>query len=126
VEEDGYPPTPTAADLDGYDREDALTALRLTLRWTMEPERWRKIEALLDSMSTSLAGGDVDRLRAASAKLLFAGPNRATKLGETPTVPAPDPIRERVNELVHALVEAPPQLDERPEPGAVEGAALQE
>jgi hypothetical protein len=100
--------------LDDQDRASALTSLRLALLWSMARERWDDVGHLVESMSTALAGGDAAAFRRAAGDLLVAGPKRVTGVGDTPTEPVPEKIRERLNELIHTL--DTPSGDERRRP----------
>jgi hypothetical protein len=107
---------PGVTCLNDQDRADALVSLRLALGWRMTRQRWDGVQRIIDAMSAALVGGDVEGFRSATAGMLLAGPKRITRIGDTPTEP-PDKIRERVNELIHVLVEAPASERERPDRG---------
>lgn len=92
---------------------DALDVLGDLFVWQLVPLRWQRVEQILDSLTEALATGDADTLRDATAELELAGPVRATRIGATPVVPAPESVRERVNHLVHSLGgTAPPPTTE--------------
>jgi len=84
-------------------REDAVDVLRDALAWRLEPARWAVVAAAVDALTGALQAGDVDAVRAAVYELELAGPVRAGGFGETPVVEAPVPVREEINELIHAL-----------------------
>jgi hypothetical protein len=107
---------PDATRLNDHDRADALGSLRHALGWRMTRQRWDGVRRIVDAMSAALAGGDVEGFRSAAAEMLLAGPKRITRIGDTPTEP-PDKIRERVNELIHVLVEVPASECEPPDRG---------
>jgi hypothetical protein len=117
--DEGSPAELDATVLDRQDRVHALIPLRLALGWTMAPDLWPAVGDLVERMHSTLARGDVAGFRAASAALARAGPDRATKLGDTPTVPAPDRIRERINEQIDTLNPSSP--DPPPEPASPSG-----
>jgi hypothetical protein len=83
--------------------EDALEVLRDIDEWQLPEERWADIGELVESLTEALAAGDHDGVRKATAALEVAAPVRTTRIGAKPRVPSPEPIRERVNRLVHAL-----------------------
>lgn len=84
-------------------RDDALDVLRVTLVWRLTEGRWRTVAQAADALAAALAAGDDAAFRAAVHDLALAGPVRAVSAGNPPTEPAPDPVRERVNELIHTL-----------------------
>jgi hypothetical protein len=84
-------------------RDDALDVLRVTLVWRWTEGRWRMVAQAADALAAALAAGDDAACRAAVHDLALAGPVRAVSAENPPTEPAPDPVRERVNELIHTL-----------------------
>jgi hypothetical protein len=91
------------ADAAAEARVEVLDVLRDLLVWQLAPPRWPEMGRIVESIATALAGGNLDALRAATADLELASPVRITRIGATPVVPAPPPLRERVNHLVHSL-----------------------
>ena len=77
--------------------------LRDALQWRLVDSRWPAIAATVARLATAVRTGDEDGAAATVAELEMLGPVRATALGGTPTVPAPDTVREEINELVHTL-----------------------
>jgi hypothetical protein len=83
-------------------RADALDVLRDALEWRMSSARWTAVAAGIEALSTAVRSGDVARSQAAVYELELCGPVRASGFGDPP-VPAPEPVREEINELVHTL-----------------------
>lgn len=98
---------PTALDDDV--RADALDVLVDTLQWRLTEPRWVAIRAAVDALAAAVRAGDVEAVRAAVADLELLGPVRATPIGHEPLVPAPDPVRDEINELVRAMDDDPEQ-----------------
>ncbi|MUN36920.1 CATRA system-associated protein [Actinomadura litoris] len=83
--------------------KDALTVLADLQGWELPLERWERIEAVTIRMQEACAAGDEEAFWGASADLESMAPNRITRIGDTPVVPPPPPIRERANQLIHSL-----------------------
>jgi hypothetical protein len=94
-------------DIDPDLRHDAVSALGDALRWRLSPERWSEVDSVVDRMTSAVRTDDVEELRAAVIDLELAGPVRITRIGDPQARPAPEPVRERVNHLVHDLDEPP-------------------
>jgi hypothetical protein len=75
------------------------------LRWELTEVRWNQLTETIDIAIAAHASGDMDALQDATIQLEVAGPVRITRIGATPQVPPPPPVRERVNHLIHALGE---------------------
>jgi hypothetical protein len=88
-------------------RGDALEALLDASQWDLSEVRWVAIEQILKAMQEALTNGDLDAFVAATTDLELAGPFRITRIGAGPVKPPP-PVRERLNQLVHALGGTPP------------------
>lgn len=95
------------AGFDDETRADAVAVLTDILEWQLVPQRWERVEQIVDSLAEALAGGDVAAVREATAELELAGPVRATRIGATPLVPVPERVRDRTNHLVHSLGSTP-------------------
>ncbi|MFD7135562.1 CATRA system-associated protein [Streptomyces sp. NPDC059894] len=96
-------------------REAALVVLRDVRLWRLPPDRWERLARLLDTAAGALRAGDAHRFDQATVDLELAGPVRITRIGDThrgsaresaPT-PAPPPVRERLNHLIHTLSGGP-------------------
>jgi hypothetical protein len=84
-------------------RAEALEVLSDALQWRLAGSRWPAIDEVLATMDAALRVNDLVTLAAATADLELVGPVRITRIGATPVVPAPAPVRERLNRLVHVL-----------------------
>lgn len=84
-------------------RADALALLHDALGWRLTRERWRGVERSLDAMAVALDGGEFALFAEAVNDLEADGPVRATRIEDVPPEPAPEPVRERISELVHSL-----------------------
>lgn len=84
-------------------RADALALLRDALGWRLTGERWHEVERRLDAMADALDRGECGRFAEAVNDLEADGPVRATRIEDVPPEPAPEPVRERISELVHSL-----------------------
>jgi hypothetical protein len=101
-------------------RSDAVSVLRDVLRWSLTPARWADIGGILDRLGTGLDLADPGQrtgLDKATVALELAGPDLLTAI-VAETGPAPDDVRDRVNELIHEL--EPPR---RPGADEVAGTA---
>lgn len=97
-------PPPGGASSDVADvRAEALDVVSNALRWQLADARWQAIEQVLTAMDAALAADDLAALTAATADLELAGPLRITRIGATPVVPPPPPVRDRLNRLVYSL-----------------------
>lgn len=85
---------------------EALEILGHLLTWHLPPERWTQAEQVIDEVATAMASADLAAFDRATADLELLGPVRIVRIGESPgnqlTAP-PDPLRDRVNRLIHAL-----------------------
>lgn len=72
-------------------------------QWELAPARWDQVARLLEAVAGAADGTDDEGLLQAVARLELAGPPRITRIGAAPTQPAPLPVRERINRLVHRL-----------------------
>jgi hypothetical protein len=90
-------------DAEAEAMTDAVDVLRVARAWELAPARWALVEAIVEAIAAALTRGDLEALRNATADLELAAPVRITRIGTTPTVPAPELVRERTNHLVHSL-----------------------
>lgn len=87
---------------------EALAILGYVLTWQMQPERWAEAEQIIGALAEAVANGDVPAMTLQTANLELLGPLRVIRmgeLGEAEMLPPPDPVRERVNHLIHVLGE---------------------
>jgi hypothetical protein len=85
---------------------EALEILGHLLTWHLPSGRWAQAEQVIDEVATAMASGDLPALDRAIAGLELLGPVRVTRIGESSEsqlTPPPDPVRERVNRLIHSL-----------------------
>jgi CATRA-Associated Small Protein len=88
-------------------RDEALSVLRDVLEWSLTPARWEDVAGTLDGLGTGLDLADPGQLGAlaeATIALELAGPVRITKIDKS-AVPAPEGVRDRVNQLIHELTQ---------------------
>ncbi|WP_158854839.1 CATRA system-associated protein [Saccharothrix deserti] len=86
-------------------RDDALSLLREALAWRLIGDRWRAVDRALDGMAAALERGEADAFRRVLHDLELAGPTRVVPIEGASVLPAPEPVRERINQLVHTLAE---------------------
>jgi hypothetical protein len=94
---------PDGSSLDRGIRADALEVLEYILKLELTPARWERLAGLIEAAIDAEAAGDTHGLRQATVELELAGPVRVIRIGDTPAVPPPPKVRERVNYLVHEL-----------------------
>ncbi|RKS74311.1 hypothetical protein BZB76_2822 [Actinomadura pelletieri DSM 43383] len=82
---------------------EARTIVQEMLDWRLAPARWDSTVQILDVLAEAAETKDLATVRQAVVDLELHGPIRITRIGATPVVPAPPPVRERVNHLVHRL-----------------------
>jgi hypothetical protein len=85
------------------DRQDALDVLESALHWQLPTSRWRGVDEALTAMAEALARDDAAAFRRVESDLELAGPVRAVSAQHPPKDPVPEPVRERINELIHTL-----------------------
>jgi hypothetical protein len=81
----------------------ALDVLTDVLEWRLAEERWARVTEIVQTLDNALSTGDLVALEAATVDLELAGPVRIIRVGATPQIPAPPPVRERINRMVHSL-----------------------
>ncbi len=96
-------PQPHSKGADPGTRGAAIEVLEYIVQLEMTPARWERLTELIDIAIQAATAGDRDGLRQATVELELAGPVRITRIGDSPSVPPPQGVRERVNHLIHAL-----------------------
>jgi hypothetical protein len=91
-------------------QDDALDLLREALTWRLIGHRWRTVELVLDGLAAALEQGGADSFRRVLHDLELAGPTRVVPIEDAAVLPAPEPVRERINRLVHTLAEPEPRI----------------
>lgn len=104
--------------IDDETRTDVVEVLGDLLEWQLAPQRWDRVQALVEALAEALAAGDGDSVRAVTAELELSGPVRITRIGADPVIAAPPHTRDQANHLVHSLGVPPPQ-DAKPGGGTV-------
>lgn len=94
-----------AAAFDAWQRQTVLNSLRRSASLALSPREWRDFDTVLEDLASALADDDAEKFGTACADLIDLATERATRLGDKPTVPAPAAVRERINEMVHTLVD---------------------
>lgn len=84
-------------------RVAALDVLRDALLWRLTEARWGAVAEAVGALAASLRSRDVAAVRNAVYDLELVGPLRATGIGDDCTVPAPEPVLEEINELIHTV-----------------------
>ncbi|WP_261559559.1 CATRA system-associated protein [Frankia tisae] len=74
--------------------------VRLTLR------SWERFGILVGSLEAAWSAGDDVGFTNSVERLDLALRKRAARLGEEPAVPMTQPVRERVNRMIHVLTDA--------------------
>jgi hypothetical protein len=84
---------------------EARAVLQIAIEWRLVPSRWQQVQDAVKGMEAAFAAANVESVWTAIAQLEQLGPLRvSTRLGDTPKAPAPEDVRERINELIDALV----------------------
>lgn len=105
--------------IDRETADAARLALELMLdEWRLTPEGWGELAELLDELTAAVAAGDASGVKALTGELdewsggrvgRITGTGDGTEPAADRRVPLPEPDRERVVALVHALApDAPP------------------
>jgi hypothetical protein len=85
--------------------EEARAVLQDATGWQLRAARWPEVGDTVGKMATAVAAADRQSLAEAVEQLEEFGPLRVvTRLGDPPREPAPPEVRERINELIDALV----------------------
>jgi CATRA-Associated Small Protein len=85
-------------------REQAVEVLRDALEWNLPEWRWKDAGEAISDISAAVSAARLDALWRAIGGLDLCGtPRVAGRLGDTPSLPAPVAVRDRIAELVDAL-----------------------
>ena len=85
-------------------RDEAQAALSDALVWKLPATRWEQVREAVADMATAVTDGRPADLWQAIGRLELCSPVRvATRLGDTPQLPAPKAVREQIAELTDAL-----------------------
>lgn len=102
-------------------REEMRDLLRDIPHWRLTDDGWGQVEQRLADAAEATVTADPGLLAQAVAEVGITAPRRGrVRLGDTPAMPAPSSVRERVNKLVHRLdiLEARERGDHGRTPGA--------
>jgi CATRA-associated small protein len=84
--------------------DEALSALRDVLIWELHEPDWEQVSKAVSDIANAAAAGDLRWLWRATGYLDLCSPLRvATRLGDTPRLPAPKAVREQTAELIGTL-----------------------
>jgi len=85
-------------------REEAAIALTEALAWTLTESTWDQVSRTVEAIASAAEAGDADVLWQTAGDLELQAPLRVMgRLGDTPPLPAPKALRERIAELVESL-----------------------
>lgn len=103
------------------DREtagEASLALRLMLKeWRLTPEAWAEVAQVLDLLAAAVAAGNAAEVAELTGALdEWSGGRTVPRITEAGREPLPEPERERVVALVHALDQDSPPDGRQPAP----------
>lgn len=86
-------------------RGEALELLRAVLGWQLDKVHWQLADEAIDGIAAAMAAADPQSMLIGIVRLEQVEQRRvSTKLGDPPQVRPPEPVRERINELIDALV----------------------
>lgn len=105
-------------------RDQALELLRDALEWNLPERRWWDVSGAISDMAVAVSAASANTLwRAVGSLDLCATTRVASRLGDTPPLPAPVAVRDRIADLIDALAdEGNREAGELP--GHVTGAAV--
>ena len=85
-------------------RSEALVMLQDALAWNLPVTDWEQVQNAVTDMAIAVATTSLDALWQTVSRLEFCSPLRvATRVGDTPPLPAPKAVRDRVTELIATL-----------------------
>jgi hypothetical protein len=85
-------------------RDEAVAALTEALTWELTESRWEQVSSAVEEIASAVNAARPDALWQTTGDLqLYASLRVRTRLGDTPPLPAPKALRERIAELVESL-----------------------
>lgn len=84
-------------------RAAVLQALDYIMQVELTEARWERVAEILVIANDAAVAGDLDGLLEAVEELRLVGPVRVIRVGGTPAVPPPRPVRERESDLRHTV-----------------------
>jgi hypothetical protein len=82
--------------------DDALDVVRDVLVWQLPAAGWEPVGEIVARLEAALAASDPAAFHEATVDLELASPTRISRLGDS-TTPAPEPVRQVANRLIHTL-----------------------
>ncbi|WP_257039705.1 CATRA system-associated protein [Streptomyces sp. OV198] len=92
--------------------EEAVDLLGDVRDWAASPARWDDVSDTLDSLTAALQEGELERFQDSLGRLEVYAPRHGPRRIGRQTELAPEPVRERVDTLIHLLSQRTP--DARP------------
>jgi hypothetical protein len=82
-----------------------LAVLGYILKLELPPARWSRLAEIVEAAIAADSAADLAGLRHAAGELELTGPVRVLRIGGAPVVPAPKPVRERI-EILQSTMQA--------------------
>ena len=73
------------------------------LKRELPPARWSRLAEIVEAAIAADRAADLDGLREATGELELTGTVRILRIGGAPIVPAPKPVRERIEVLQSSM-----------------------
>ena len=98
-------------------RSEALAVLHDALGWNLPGPRWEQVQSTVADIAAAVAAASLDALWQTISRLELCSPLRVvTRVGDTPPLPAPKAVRERIAELIDTLArEGDPKVGHEPD-----------
>ena len=85
-------------------RSEALVMLQDAVAWNLPITGWEQVQSAVADMAAAVAATSLDALWQTISRLEYCSPLRvSTRVGDTPPLPAPKAVRDRVTELIATL-----------------------